>query len=835
MRKLRRWILPLTIPLLMLGALAHAQEDEGDVSHSLPHPHGPKTRESLEGAQPRGRLQPEPPSLRRIEPNGAPAVSTGVVLTNPKPVTRKGATCEELRKNGRYLVFFAKPVDLADLVQTVANATCKTFILPSQFTGKISIIGPDNGKGDVDADQFYAAFLAALDANNLTVYPHGRFLKIIEKRTAKTSPIPTVGADDSAYTTNEQMVTKIFKLKYADVDPVRNAIQTLVNTGAGGESVAVPPDTLIVTDLADNVHRIESIINQLDLKSSTDELRVVHVRFATATEVASTIQKIFEQKAGKAVRSPPIMGMPPGMPRGDGSIIPPGGESSGPLTLTQIIPDERTNKLIIMASPAAFARIDSLIAQIDVPISGEGRINVYNLANANAEDMASTLQSLAQGSANKPRSGAGGGAIGGAPGGAPRTPGTTAELFAGEVKISADKATNALVIIASQNDYRNLARVIEKLDIPRRQVFVEAVIMEVTLDRKTQVGIALHQGFQLHTPEGDAPGVLGTSLTGGAPPSINLLGSIANLGGFLAGIQGPSVPALQALGVNIPSFGILLHALQSNSDVNVLSTPHLLTSDNEEAEITVGQNIPIQSGFSPQSLGGALPPGIPGGAAVTQALGGLQSQFAPITRQTVELKLSIKPQINDSDFVRLVINEQTEEIASADKVLGPSIAKRSAKTTVVAKDQETVVIGGIMQERVIESQSKVPLLGDLPILGHLFRDTTHQKIKTNLLLFLTPYIIRDPSDFRRIFERKMAERQQFVEEFYGQLPGYDTPIDFGRKAGPLQKMNQAVLREQAKAENGGPGLPGEQVIHPSGDPAAPSLSPNADSPAQPKP
>jgi general secretion pathway protein D len=166
-----------------------------------------------------------------------------------------------------------------------------------------------------------------------------------------------------------------------------------------------------------------------------------------------------------------------------------------------------------------------------------------------------------------------------------------------------------------------------------------------------------------------------------------------------------------------------------------------------------------------------------------------------------------------------VISEQTEEIASQDRVLGPTTSKRSAKTTVVAKNQETVVIGGIMQDRTIDSVRKVPLLGDLPILGHLFRDSERKKVKTNLLLFLTPYIIRDQSDFRAIFERKMKERQEFVEEFYGQVPGYETAVDFSRKAGPLARLNQALMREEQKMENGGPGAPGERMIEPGSRPS----------------
>jgi general secretion pathway protein D len=207
--------------------------------------------------------------------------------------------------------------------------------------------------------------------------------------------------------------------------------------------------------------------------------------------------------------------------------------------------------------------------------------------------------------------------------------------------------------------------------------------------------------------------------------------------------------------------------------------------------------------------------------------------FAPINRQNVELKLNVKPQINDGDFVRMVINQQTEEIASNDDRLGPTVAKRAAKTTVVAKDQETVVIGGIMQDRTIESTQKIPVLGDIPLLGHLFRSDNRQKIKTNLLLFLTPYIIRDQSDFRRIFERKMRERQQFVELFYGQVPGYDVPIDFTRKAGPLARIHQALIRENNKAENGGPGLNGERVFRPAGE--APPAAPPSESPTPPAP
>jgi len=787
---------------------------------------------------PRGPL-PVPPAARaapakekeKEKDKGKPAdASKDGKDAKGKAVTPQ-KSCEEVRRKARFGVYFDK-VELEKLVQTVSDATCKTFILPENVRGKISIIGPENGKVDVDADQFYAAFLAALDSNGLTVYPHGRFLKVVDKNRAKQTTIPTLLDPEEPYTTNEQMITRLFRVRYTDLEPLRGVLQQLVTKD--GDTIPFQPDTLIVNDLGSNMHRLARIVEQLDRPPSTDQVRVLQLRYATAQEMADKIQKLFESKGQKPGGRPgitppptptPATGAPPGVPN-TAELAPAG----GPATLSQLIADERTNKLIIIASPAAFERIQQLVDEIDIPISGEGRVNVYYLENAAAEDLANTLQSLAQGSANKPKTPPP--QAGGAKG-----PVQAAELFSGEVKISADKATNSLVIIASQNDYRNLVRVIEKLDIPRRQVFVEAVIMEVNLDRNSEFGLNLHTGIPVNTDQGTLPAVLGTKYTkSGLPPSFSLA-NLASFGGFLAGLQGPAIPEFQKLGLNIPAFGVVMNALQQSSDVNVLSTPHILTSDNEEAEITVGQNVPFQAGFSPANLGlgglggmagaaGLAGAGGLGGLGALGGLGGLGNMFAPINRQNVELKLSVKPQINDSDYIRLVVNQQTEEIASQDPVLGPTTAKRSAKTTVVARDQETVVIGGIMQDRTIESVSKVPVLGDVPLLGHLFRQQSRKRVKTNLLLFLTPYIIKEQADFRRIFERKMAERQAFVEQFYGSVPNYEVAIDFSRKAGPLARLNQVVLREQNRLENGGPGDGTQKLIQPQGNaqpsPAAPA-------------
>ncbi|MCI0569930.1 MAG: type II secretion system secretin GspD [Myxococcaceae bacterium] len=822
---------------LWMPALAQERPPPG---RPLPPPF-PRPLQPQPGATPQPQpLQPQPgtpPQPTRPTPTqparpGAPA-QPGEQQIGPRGERENGGrpvrSCEEARRRARFGIYFDK-VEIEKLIQTVADATCKTFILPENVRGRVSIVGPENGRQEVNAEEFYRLFLAALEANGLAVYQTGPFLKIIDKRAAKQNPIPTIGEGDEAFPNSEQMITKLFKVKNVDLEPLRGVLQQLVTKD--GDTIPYPPDTLIINDTGTNMRRLERIIQQLDQPAAHTFVRVVQVQYASAQEVAATLQKIFEQRGarpgqtGRPGQARPAQPTPPAPTQSPATAAPgvEGEGAGGPVTVGQIIADERTNKLIIAASPAAFERIEALIREIDVPISGEGRINVYYLENASAEDLAGVLQSLAQGTSARPTrlpAGAPAGVAAGAPG-ARATP-TATELFAGEVKITADKATNSLVIIASQGDYRNIIRVIEKLDIPQRQVFVEAVIMEVNLNRTGQFGIGLHTGVNLNTPAGPAPGVIGTNLVSGSglPPSLSIA-NLASFGGFLAGLTGPAIPALQQLGISIPQFGILLHALQTSSDVNVLSTPHILTSNNEEAEITVGQNVPFQAGFAPQNLGavsgpgGATgqTPGVPGLGGLNLGSLGLGSFFAPISRQNVELKLTVKPQINEGDMVRLAVSQQTEEIASRDPVLGPTTSKRSIKTTVSVRDQETVVLGGIMQDRNLESVRKVPLLGDIPLLGYLFRDSTNEKVKTNLLIFLTPYIIRDSSDFRRIFERKLAERQQFVEQFYGQLPGYDVELDFTRKVGPVMRMNQTITRESAKLENGGPGLPGEKLILP---------------------
>ncbi len=779
------------------------------------------------------RTPPSPPAQTARPPPEQAGQPAATRTTEPGPIAPLDK--KEIRTGARTVVMSFDKRDLTEVIQFVSQFTQRNFILPERVAGKITILS----NSPIPAEDVWNVFVAALDANNWAVYPVGKYWKLVEKKQSSRANIPIYLERGQEAPPTEQMVTKLFKLRYVEADQMRNVLNQF--TSRDSDFQIFPPDTLVISDLGLNMRRLEKLIQQLDQPGGSEEIHIVAVHYAGAQELAQKLTEIFQAQApgpkGGMVRqlgvAEPVV--QPGQP----VPVPPPGQvastPSGPVQIGKIIPEERTNKLIVIAGARSFARVMQLIRQLDVP-AGEGGVHVYYLENAKAEDIASTLQSLAQGASARHTTAAGGtarpaGAVAGPPAPAGQAGPVSADLFAGEVKITADKNTNSLVVIASQADYRNLVKVVERLDIRRRQVFVEAVIMEVNLESDLNIGVSAHGGTILNNvsfrgAKGDAPLVIGSEL--GGLSSLGGVSSLGSLGGFLAGLQGPPI-TVPGINVSLPSFAILLNALQSSSDVNVISTPHVIMTDNTEGEITVGQNVPFQAAYSPtaSALTSLTGTGTTGTSTTAQAsllgLGGLGSLYAPIQRQNVELRLRIKPQINESDYVRLDVDEQTEEIASVDKQLGPTTSKRSAKTTVVAKDQETVVLGGLIQERNLRNVQKVPVLGSLPLLGWLFRNESTKKTKTNLLLFLTPYIIRDQSDYRRIFERKMAERAEFVKRFYGEETQYQAAVDYDRKPGPLSRVRRGVQQELNRYENGGPGSADERVIRPGQRYAPPQM------------
>jgi general secretion pathway protein D len=376
-----------------------------------------------------------------------------------------------------------------------------------------------------------------------------------------------------------------------------------------------------------------------------------------------------------------------------------------------------------------------------------------------------------------------------------------ASLFEGEVQITAHKATNSLIVMGSARDYMSLKTVIDELDLPRKQVFVEAVIMEVGLSGTRHLGAAFHSGFPYDVEVDGATetglGLLGTSFSDSSGTLSSLLLDPSMLQGLALGIQGPEIEDSEStFGVSIPAFGVVIQALQSSSDVNTLSTPHILALDNEEAEIDVGQNVPVSTSFASGvgALSGLL--NRAGGSAASTAASSMGSLFPQMSigREDVGVRLSLTPHINQFDQVRMDIEVEVSEIAD-ESDLGPIIGQRIAKTKCVMADQQTVVLGGLITDKLTQAVQKVPVLGDIPVLGRLFKRTTKRTEKRNLLIFLTPYIIRDNTDFRRIFARKMQERREFIDRFTAfDYHEVQPDIDYDRTNGMLEEMNRAILQ-----------------------------------------
>jgi general secretion pathway protein D len=708
---------------------------------------------------------------------------------------------------GEKINFNFTDAELPELVKAISVATGRRFIVTGKVRSlKASLYSPF----PVSPGEAYQAFLSVLAANGMSVVPSGRYLKLIESTEAVSSPVPMC-RDGELCEAGDRMITRLHRLRYVSADDMSQVL-TRFKTADGDITAYAPTNTLIITDYSSNVRRMLRIVQELDVEGIGTNIWIEPIYYASAGEIAGLISQLYPAEAaqqaapGKAkarVRPPAGAGKrtPPAQEGRDAETV--GQESAGE-RLRLIIPDERTNQLIIVASERTYLQILELIRALDTPLGeADGEIRVHKLQHADAEELSSTLSSLS-GRAAPAKGKAGKAAKADRP--------DAASLFEGEVQITADKATNSLIIVGSARDYLSLRQVIGELDIERRQVFVEAVIMEVSIDGQRRWGVAFHGGTDLDVEAEDAQGValglLGTSFDSGQLNSLLLDPSM--LQGLALGIRGPEIQGSEdsdilPAGISIPAFGVVVQALQNSTDVNVLSTPHILAMDNEEAEIQVGQNVPVSTSFAQGAgaLQGLLNRAVgqqQGAAGALGQLGGGMFPQMAIGRQNVGIKLGITPHINQFSQVRMEIQVEVSEIAG-ESDLGPIIGQRTAKTVCVMADQQTVVLGGLVTDNVVNGVQKVPVLGDIPVLGRLFNRTTKRTTKRNLLIFLTPYIVRDETDFRRIFARKMQERREFIDRFTAfEYHEVQPDIDYDRTNGMLEEINRAVIVIDEDAE-----------------------------------
>jgi general secretion pathway protein D len=732
---------------------------------------------------------------------GSPGQPPPGVVGGPNPADVPGEEndlyhCKKYPPNVKIKVALKPDTDLKELVAWVMGFTCRSFLYGNAISGranKVTLIAP----AEMTPPEAYRLFLVALQSMGLTVVPKGNTLEIVETTRSKEVPVPVYrgrGAPNA-----DQVVRVILRPEHISVEDLTNVLNAM--RSVNGVVTPLPNSGVVmVTDFGSSIDRMVDVLRDVDAATGAEKIWVRQLIYADAQQMASMLAEIFGVGRTGATGAPgqprppapggaPAVGGAPGVPGGAGGA---GGEGRGSNSVpSKIIPDQRTNSLILIASDRAYARVKPVIDRLDTGSEGgTGTIHVYPLNNSDAEELATVLNALISGQPQRRP---------GQPGqpGAPPVPSPAVQpggtgsggtpAFEGQIKITHDKTSNSLVIISSAKDFLSLRDTIKKLDVPRRQVFVEAAILEVTLDTTRKIGTAYHAGDSFSLKNSN------DSIYFGGVESNSLNSFLINpssISGLFGGIRGPEFP-----GLSIPSIGLLFQVLQANNNVDVLSAPNLLTTNNEQAEITVGQNIPFQSSAF-GGLGGLPIPGAttPGQTTPTTPFPGF-GLGQSISRQDLALKLTLKPHVNESDYVRIELEQEISDLLTENfgGGLGPSWSKRHVKTMIVVKDQQPVVIGGLMSDKTSIDETKVPLLGDIPILGYLFKFQQKKKQKTNLLIVLTPYIIKDQSDLQRIFERKVRERRDFITTYTSfEARELEVNIDYRRKHGLLEDINKAI-------------------------------------------
>ena len=638
-----------------------------------------------------------------------------------------------------------KDVELVDLIKTISELTGKNFLYDETVKGKVTIISPET----MTLDETYQLFLTVLNVKGYTLVPSGKVNKIVPTKNAKQEGLPVITAQRGGAT--DQFITRLIRLDHLDVDTVAASVLAPLMPPTGNIITYPPTNTLILTETAATIERMVKIMQRLDKPDSSGELVVLNLNNASAEEVAGIAQEVLEEKEATAKS------------RTAQRVL-----SSGGSGVTKIIPYARTNSLIVLTDADSLEKIKSLVAMLDRQVDdAQSHINVYYLENADAETLAATMNQIVTGiKAQAKQADA-------------QAAQNRRNLPEEAITITADIPTNALVINAQPDAYALLKNIIQKLDVKRKQVYVEALILELSMDATRELGASLQGAVDVGSDSltfGTSNLNTGTnlgSLAGGDSGTPSLLGQTIE-GILLGGLFNPiTVTGLDGEEVTVPAISALIDLSKTDSDVNILSAPRLLTSDNEEAEIIVGSNVPI----------------ITERLTDTGSSDGL-AQSVSIERKDVALILRFTPQVTEGNLVRLNVYQEITDLASTTPEqltsIGPTLTKRLVRNTVLAESRKTVVLGGLIGSNTQEVVSKVPLLGDIPGLGWLFKSTSTSETKTNLLVFITPTIINSPEDLSAVTRRNQdAARKFMTEEMRSALPeGFAPEVDDNNAAGP---------------------------------------------------
>lgn len=650
--------------------------------------------------------------------------------------------------------------DIESIARTMATITGKSVVVDPRIKGTMNLVTDK----PVSPQAAFEQFLAALRLQNYTVVEAAGLYKVVPEADAKlqggTVRI-TQGGAGGQVPGGGQIVTQIFKLNFESANNLVPVLRPLISPN---NTINVNPgnNSLVITDYADNLQRLSRIIASMDVANASD-VEVVPLEHAVATDIVPMLQRLLEGGQTVSASGTATAGAAPGAAQTDNAYR------------TSVLADPRTNSILLRAAnPARLSQAKMLIGKLDSPSRGanaSGNIHVVYLRNADATALATTLRAALAGqdgnsagpSTNLSSSGSSGGlstntrsgltSLGGSTSGTLGNSasnssagglGSGARLGTGTSLgtsgdsgsatggiIQADTATNSLIITAPEPLYRQIRSVIDQLDSRRAQVLVESLIVEVSAEKAAQFGV---QWQSLLGQGNNVVGVIGNNFTVGGANLFNLAAGIANgtystlpSAGMNAGI------AFKHNGEYV--LGALANLLQTNADGNVLATPNLLTLDNQEAQILVGQNVPFVTGSYANSTGSST-----------------VNPFTTVERKDVGLTLRVRPQINANGTVKLTIYQETSNVldGTTTNANGPTTNKRSIESTVLVDDGSVIVIGGLLQDQYSGSVQKVPYLGDIPGIGALFRSDTRSRKKTNLMVFLRPVVMRDAAATQQV-------------------------------------------------------------------------------------
>ena len=611
-------------------------------------------------------------------------------------VEQAQATDEESLTQQTWTVNF-KDTDIQELIRFVAKASNRTIIVDPKVKGKVQVISAN----PVNAEELYVLFLSILEIHGFAAVDSGDITRIIPSKDARAAPVPVI-RDQESLSTSSEIVTQVIQLENISAQKLIPVLRPLVPQ-QGHMAAYGPSNAIIISDTRANINRIRQVIESIDL-SAIEKTDIISLEYASAEEIVSMLQQLQKTETAK------------------------GQSDAKKLTL---VADKRTNSILVAGDELERQRLKSLITHLDTPLAQSGNVKVIYLKYADATELSVVLSKVAQNmermSENNDK---------------------TRLVGKGEATIEADDGTNSLIVTAEADTMQSLLAVVAKLDIRRAQVQVEVIIVEMTDNDGRDLGVEWlfindSGGYGASNNSG-----LGSTIAGAAFETNNNGSSVDARGGIAEAIGGA---AGQVLGIgrldDDLSFNVVVNALQQNSKANILSTPSLLTLDNEEASFVVGQSIPFVTGSYTATGSSSSNPDNP---------------FQTVERENVGITLRVTPQINEGDSLILAISQEVSNVIGTSTILNsnPITSERKIETTILADNGQTIVLGGLIEDNITESIQKVPILGDIPFLGRLFRSTSTSVGKKNLLIFLRPTIVRD----KRQMDNVTAGKYRLIRE-----------------------------------------------------------------------